>query len=254
MRMSLLATTVVVCAMASPAHADTRTLSMALGTDYAPWVDREMEGHGLATRAIVMAAERGGIADFEVEWVPWSRAIGQVRQGTSDVTFPWLKTEEREAEFLFTDRPLVTQGDYAWTLASTADVNSPDDMAGKTMCIPNGYAVVATAAAFQEAGQLSIEDPPDMAGCFRLLNAGRVDFVMSIEGEALEAMAAAGLAKDAIHRSTEPMNVTDFYALVGKQNPDAQAIIDLLDEGLSAIIDDGSLQALYAEGGVSAGL
>lgn len=221
------------------------TLTIAVGDDYGPWVDRELPHGGYATRLVELAAERAGAKVTETIWVPWKRAFEITRTAEADVTMPWIRTPERETEFLFTD-PIVTLSDFVYFRAD-APVETPEDMPGKRMCLPRGYSISGPVAGFIDSGAVQRQSPADMASCFKLLDAGRVDFIVAASTEAPVAIEAAGLPTARFGQSAKPHAEQQLSIIASKGNPKGAAIIALLNEGIAAMEADGTAQALRAQ-------
>jgi polar amino acid transport system substrate-binding protein len=46
--------------------------------------------------------------DSELEWLPWARALRKTEKAQLNATFPWYKSKQREAKFLFS-APLASE-------------------------------------------------------------------------------------------------------------------------------------------------
>lgn len=216
-------------------------VTLSLGDDYPPWVDRTLPDDGAAVRIVREALNRGGVDSLEIHWRPWSRAIGEVELGLHDMTFPWVWTEERAERFLFS-RPLFVQGDYLYSRPGDP-VRTFGDLSGRSLCLPQGYTLIGVPAAMEAAGTLTRYAPNGMDACFRMLLGGRLDAVLSAAGEARAVMQAEGITPADVQRSPDPAHVIPLYVLVGRSNPHADGLMAALNAGLAAMREDGSLRA-----------
>jgi ABC-type amino acid transport substrate-binding protein len=126
---------------------------------------------------------------------------------------------------------------------SPIQADSVADLAGKTYCLPNGYAESDTLAAMRRADQLTRTKPPSMAHCMQLLDIGRVDFVVANAHVGRAAMAKVfGNAM-----RTRFLNVViaraDLHVLFPRAQPGSEAARERFNEALAAIRQNGT----YAE-------
>lgn len=220
------------------------TVTIAVGDDYGPWVDRTLPHGGFVLGLIERAVGRVGGMSLETVWTPWNRALELARRGDADMTAPWIWTPARDRDFLLT-RPIVSLDVYVYFRAGDS-VETPADMRGKSLCLPLGYATYGAVEALIAAGELTRESPASMTACFRMLNARRVDFAVVAETEAPVAIREAGLAADRFGRSGAPLESQALRVLVSRASPNAKAILEGLDAAFAAMEADGATQALRA--------
>ena len=75
-------------------------VQLVTGDDYAPFTDRELPQGGMLTELVQQALLQAGHQP-KLSWLPWKRGYQATLRGQFDVTFPYLKTAEREADYLF---------------------------------------------------------------------------------------------------------------------------------------------------------
>ena len=229
---------------AIPGHASDLRISLAVGDDYPPWVDRALPGGGYAV-ALIREGARRAQHDFSLNWVPWRRAFETVKNGEAGITVPWIDTPDRRVDFLYS-KPIIVQSDYIYTRKVDPEIRTASDMAGKRVCAPNGYTVYGDLETLIEDGQLERQTPPDMETCLRILEAGRVDFVVSVETEA-SAIIRQTRTENVFRQSPEPLMTFTFHAMVGKANPRAEDLITFLNWTIDTLEQDGTAARLKAE-------
>lgn len=85
-------------------------LTFALG-EFKPLVGKSYPDMGTLTKKVDLVLKEMGIKG-KYEFYPWGRSYKEVLVGRSFGTFPWLKTPEREAKFLF-NSIAIGSNDYA---------------------------------------------------------------------------------------------------------------------------------------------
>lgn len=235
----------LVSVAALPAAAESMKITVAVGDAYPPWVAQELENGGYATHLVELATKRAGHTVVETVWVPWARAYELTKTGEADVTMPWVYTEERAVDFLYT-KPIIVLNTYVYTKAGAPTMATKDDMRGKRLCLPNAYSTSGPLKELMDEGALTRQSPPDMASCFRMLNGGRVDFISIAETEAPGAIAESGIDPANIARGAQPLNQQELSIIVGRKNPNAEKIVTFLDDQIAAMEQDGTLADLRA--------
>lgn len=99
------------------------TITAAIG-DYPPYTSESDINARLAEEIVVAAFEASGY-QLKVHRTPWKRALEKARSGVVDITFPWLKTPSKSADFWYSDafidvqEALIHRKDnpFSWTTA-----------------------------------------------------------------------------------------------------------------------------------------
>jgi len=217
-------------------------LELATGDHYEPFTAKELPEGGMAT-AIVRAVYDHLGRSIRVTFLPWKRAYAMTLRGRFAATFPYIRTDERDADYLYS-APIYTVREHAIVAnGSPIRANSVDDLAGKTYCLPNGYAASDTLAAMRRADQLTRTTPPSMAHCMQLLDIGRVDFVVANAHVGRAAMAKVfGNAMRTRFLDVIVANA-NLHVLFPRTQPGSEAALRRFNEALAAIRENGR----YAE-------
>lgn len=199
--------------------------------DWPPMVDEDMEGFGKHSRHVTEIFSAMG---FRVKFVflSWPRAYELTRRGDYVGTFPWLRTAEREHDFLV-PKHAIAQAHHKGFYKSSfypdgLDLTSFDDL------LPLGLRPVVVASYWQEQEfikrgiEAEIVSNPEAA--WRFLDAGRGDIMFEEEevgwhdlknlfGEdAMKTFATTNLI------TTEPM-----YTLISRNHPDGPRLLKAFD-------------------------
>ncbi|RED48070.1 substrate-binding periplasmic protein [Aestuariispira insulae] len=233
--------TLMVLALMGLGNAHAETIKLVTGDEYPPYTDKKLEGGGAAVVITEMALKESGM-DSTLSWAPWSRAMKDVGAGKQDASFPWGKTPEREADFLFSRNVYSSDPSYGYVLAGSPTINSPDDMKGKTVCLPAGYGEFGHVGTLIASGDLKRRDPKDMAACFKLLERGQVDFVDSAIADAEGAAAEALGDASKVARSEFQTSAAGLHFIVARSHANAQALVDAFDAGFDKLMAAGKIE------------
>jgi len=215
------------------------------GNNFEPYTDEDLPEGGVAP-AIVRAvyAEMG--RDVQVDFLPWKRAYQQARFAEYDAIFPYLKTAERQREFLYTEpvvpvvrRALVRSGD-AREAASVADLK------GTTLCLPIGYALPDSLKPHVQAGDIGRLKPQRMGNCFKLLKLGRADFIVINEHQGRHASGKHYGSREAVRFLDVVLARTGLHMLFPKARDDAETARKRFDRALARIRENGTYHRILA--------
>ena len=234
-RLKLLAAAIATIFFSGTVLAQTPTLAIG---EYSPFVAQQLPEYGV-TAAIVSAAFNAQGIDVQYDFLPWKRGYTQTLNGKYVGTFPYLKTPERESSFLYSE-PIFTDRFRLFVLQPQ---QNQSNWYNKRVCIPLGYDTTQIQA-FTSANQITFEQPPDIANCFKMLKRNRVDAVWVSE------LVAADTNRELFgaDAKTYPCNVnlldeSKYYFIVSKTLSQANQWMSRFDEGLKKIRKNGR----YAE-------
>ncbi|WP_394182182.1 LysM peptidoglycan-binding domain-containing protein [Yoonia maritima] len=238
----------------APADDEPITISLVTGSGYAPFTDESMEGGGIYTQLVRAAMDTvEPKATTSIIFVnDWGSHLETLLPSNAfDGAFPWLRpnceapetlTEDSIARcenFLHSDpfyeiidglvvdatSPLATTQDYA-------------DFHGTTICLPQDYTDALLAADGLVEPTITLSRPAEPEDCIQQLNAGEVQAVSMEQRQASDIITRLGLDEKFIF-NPNLNNVSTLAVYVGKDNPDAEQIIALLNEGLNEIRENG---------------
>ena len=241
-RRSLLACCLYVAAACLPAKAE--TVALTTGQDDPPFTDSARPDGGIATRLVLEVFRAMGV-QTRLDWLPWRRGYSLTRSGVYQASFPYLKTAERERDFLYSE-PIFSDFSYVWTRAD--ETIGPDDPArfkGRTLCVPLGYhsPLLDLLGAMIDRDEVKVERPDTPERCVQMLVAGRVDALSGQEAEIAAPIQVLGLAGRIAHDPT-PLARLDFHVIFSRTG--AGDLPDRFNAALRRMKDDGRYAALMA--------
>ena len=244
--------------LGSPGNRD--RINLLTGDDYAPFTDRQLPNGGLFTE-LVDAAMSGVRPEksFGINWVnDWSSHFEPLLSNAFlDMSFPWIKpdcgtdpTTYRCANLVFSD-PMFEMLVLLFTNeANPVQFTTEDDILGKTICRPEGYATFFfdhRGRNWLRDGKITLVAPEGPAECFEMLAAGTVDGVVMNEFTGREKIRELGLQDQVNVALGHPINIDSLHVVAHKDHPEAEALITLVNEGLAGIRESGEYQRIVDE-------
>jgi polar amino acid transport system substrate-binding protein len=218
-------------------------LHLVTGPDFKPFTDPGLPGGGMhvdIVKAAFAKVGRGVTVSFE----PWARGYSDAQQLRFDGTFPYARTDERARDFLYSDllyanisRPYVLAG-ASWKAIDLKD------LAGKIMCNPVGYVVQMPIQDMVASGAIRVERPTSMPQCFKMLKAGRVDFVDCVDTQAKAAALEIFGASDAVKPLAAVLGAGGEFFIISRQHPDHERILADFNRGLAMLRASGEYDAI----------
>lgn len=207
-------------------------LRLATGNGYPPFADQSLPEGGLATALVKQVLDETN-TPYTLDWVPWNRAETLGASGRYDAIFPYMKSQERLADFLYSEPLYTVKARVFVRRASTIRLATRADLSGMKLCKPLGYAVEESLRDAIESGDIDVESPVNMEACLRMLKAGRVDGIVDAEHTFWPAAAAVSeTARQDFEARGLVIQETTLHLIVSRQNPRAPQIIDSFNQGL----------------------
>jgi len=226
-----------------PAYAQADSLRLVTGDDYAPFTGKALPAGGMLTQLVQRALAERKIAS-SLDWRPWNRGYLKTLQGEYDATFPYVRSPQREAEYLYS-APLFVAEQHLFSRADEPiEMDDPASMRGKRLCYPLGWQPPKHIQELLDQQLLTRHSPVGLKECARLLLLGRDDFFVADKrlGEAALRLTGAPLTR--FRSSTRALSSSALHLIVPRTHPRAAAIIEQFNQGLAALHASGEYQRL----------
>lgn len=220
-------------------------LRLATGDDYPPFTGRSLPGGGLITEIVTRVLQAMGRSP-QIVWLPWRRGYVEAASGDVFGTFPYIRTPERERQFLFSAPLLEVTNRVFVRRDAQLSFERVEDLSGARGCMMLGGAHPRALQALIDAGRITVEAPDSLASCFRMLQAGRVDFVSINEWVAPYAAREALGHEDMVRPIGPPIEVLTQHLIVARSLPGAQVFIAQFDAALAKLRHSGDIEAIVA--------
>ncbi|MCW0234597.1 MAG: transporter substrate-binding domain-containing protein [Ferrovibrio sp.] len=247
---------ILICAMAvalglaQPGHAADNPaagrLALVSGEDYPPFADPRLPGGGLAVMLVRRVVEAMG-ATAKIDFMPWRRGYEETLRGRYDATFPYVRTAERERDFLYSDSLIQVRQVVFMSAGRRFSYRSPEDLRGRRACIALGYAPPAVLQAMLDRDLVARVTPASASACPGLVAADRADFFVQDERIGAATVARAGLADAIVTVGNLPFGSTDLHVIVPRDRPGAAELIRRFNDGLRRLRDSGDYEHLLLQ-------
>jgi polar amino acid transport system substrate-binding protein len=235
-----------------------RRVEFLTADGYPPFTGRSLEGGGMLTEVISSAMslikqEAKGRFDFGISWVnDWSAHLNPLLLTRAfDVGYPWARpdcdsaaaldatSQFRCRRFFFSD-PLyeVTTSLF---VRNGSPITTLQSVTGGTLCLPAGqatYELDQGGRNWVRDGKITLMRPPTVDECFRLLDNGTVEGVVSTEYSGRASIISLGLA-DRIRMLDQPVALTPLHIVISKSHPHARTILYYVNTSLAKLRDSG---------------
>lgn len=227
---------------------------------YEPFTGRALPGGGIVTDIVsrsldLIKKEAEGDFDYKISWVnDWAAHLDPLLINRAfDAGFPWTKpncenfgeldkdTQFRCRNFFFSDpvyeifTVLVTKKD------SDLAFDRDDDIVGRTLCQPYGY---STSVLDQDGrnwikdNQIVLMRPQTPEDCFRLLNEGVIDAVVTSDLTGKAVISALGIT-DSVKIIERPVSIGTLNVIVPKTHPQARTLLYYVNSALKKLKETG---------------
>ena len=208
-------------------------LTLVTGNDYPPFTDKALPKGGMTTEIITTVFANLGYRT-EVSYRPWKRGRDETKNAKFVATFPYIHTDEREKDFLFSE-PLHTLRTRIF-VSNQSSINNIEDLDSKRICIPLGFGVTQTINEF--LGKNIIREkgnPVDLAGCLKMIQSGRKDFFVLNETNGWITIQNTYNSRNDFRVLDAIVEEETEHLLISKSYPDGSSILNRFNSGLTEL-------------------
>lgn len=214
-----------------------------------PFTSKSVPHYGVASHIVTEAFALVGV-EVEYGFFPWKRAMKLARDGKWGGSIIWYDTEERRADFLYSD-PIVPATQAFFHLKSYQfDWDGFESLADLRVGGTSEYSYGAEFDAAEQAGVfLTYRAISDEVGLTNLLK-GRIDV---FPGELLvtyEQIRDTFSKEDATLFTHHPKHISKapLHLLLSKKAPESDEMHDRFNEGLKRLKESGKYDEIIADG------
>lgn len=226
-------------------------VELTTGPDYPPFADPKLADGGVATRIVVTVFRQMGLAPV-VDWLPWRRGYKLTKQGVYLASFPYLRTAERERDFLYSER-IYSDDSYLWTRVNDRIIGKAgerlvaDEAAsfkGRTICVPEGYSTPLASFLQQmtDRHEINVESPRSLDQCVTMLASGRVDAFSGQISEIEPSIQAQGLQSKILR--SKMIAKLDYFVVFTRNDDRSAELLRQFNQTLAGMKRDGSYDSL----------
>lgn len=241
--------------------ANSQNIQFLTGTNYAPYVEKNLPEGGFSTELIHRAMQFDGqpanyLIDVIGDWGSHLQPL--LENGSYDIGYPWFKPDcsntanlgrasTWRCENLLWSRPLheivVT---FYGRAGEVENISTASDASGMTLCRPDGYFTHDLEAAGLVAPTITRVAPTTPEECFEMLAAKEVDLVsvnIDTSDRIIQSLGMEERTAEVIDLST----IQTLHAVGMRTNPQTRIILRRLDKGLKAIQESGQFREVAAK-------
>jgi len=205
----------------------------------------DAEAPGFSTEVLKhVFAAIGQEASFEE--FPWARAAGLVFRGERDAIFTAFRNDERARFCHFPNEPLARDKWVFFVRAADAGrlkFSSFDDLVGHDIAVLRGASISPEFWNFVRQHQNFAETASDEAN-FRMLEAGRVDYVVASFANGMRLIGSLGLDGKVQPLLSRSLKEDDMYVIFSKERV-SPAFVDSFSNALHQFKQSEAFRAIY---------
>lgn len=211
-------------------------MKLVSGENYFPFAAAQIPQRGWSF-AVINAVFADMNVDVSIEILPWTRGFQWTLDGHYIGTFPYVYSEERAKDFIYSD-PINWVPVHLYVSAAS-DILSMDQLYGKTLCLPHGYVLDSWSKQFYQKFDFSISHAQNAIGCAGQVLKGWSD-VSQINGyfTRKETLDRFGSLDGVRVLATEVASIP-LHFIIAKGTPDADSIMQRFNTSLKAITASG---------------
>lgn len=219
------------------------SLSLVTGAGYPPFADPHLPGGGTAVVLVRRIFETMDVG-AQIEVLPWRRGYEETLRGRFAATFPYVRTPEREADFLYS-APLIDVRQVVFAAVDRSFAyHGPEDLRGRRVCLALGYAPPRALEAMIAQHQIERLTPPSAEMCPALVHTGRADFFVQDQRIGIALVAKAGLDGRVAVVPGPPVGTAQLHLIVPRNREDATGLIARFDAALARLRAGGGYERL----------
>lgn len=229
----------------SPPLVASEILKLTTG-EFPPYISSNSQYLGPLSQIVSLSFEELGYKTH-IDFNPWNRALKMAEKGRVDATYAWSVKADRQVHFLYS-KPLFIFEQRAFSL-NKAQLNVARTAPAKSvrLCRPQGYTLQGHSQLLVNSGVAVHFIPPDVATCFNMLKAERVDIVVVDKLEGYSYASKAFKSLDEVKVLDKVFFKYSNHLLVSKKHPNAEKLIEDFNQGLDNLMASGRYQTILSD-------
>ncbi len=228
------------------------TISIVVGGNWAPFTEESLEQGGMITEIANVAMAQSSVKpDYKIDFInDWGAHLNPlIADHHYDISLVWFRPNCNVMDLLgegskFRCNNLDwSESMYEQIFGYYTDIEKPeftsyDQFQGKTICRPEGYSTFMLEEKGLSDPIITLAIAPSPEACFEGLAEGEYDAVALAHDTAQGVIASLGL-KEKVRYNEGISQALTLHAVTAKTNPNGEAALAALDDGLRTIKDNG---------------
>ncbi len=216
--------------------------------EWTPWLAEDLKYYGGASRVVTEAFALEGVT-VEYGFFPWKRAYSLGQTGKWDGSVIWIKTPEREKEFVFCDPVLIQQRVFYHLKDFEFEWETIEDLKGLTIGGTLEYTYGAEFDNAEKAKILKVKRVPNDVINFRKLLKGKIQ-IFPMEPDVAAGLLKKNFTPEDISTLTfhpQPLARKAYHLILSKKYPHAANMCDVFHRGLTRLKANGKYNQYLTE-------
>lgn len=150
-----------------------QTIKISTG-EWPPYTSKSIPDGGIAIKRTAEILQQAGFTP-EFTYLPWKRAYNEAKAGKFDASVAWIKTPERERDFIFSALVLSAQNVVFYNRRVAFKWDKEEDLKNYRFGASTGYAYGPIFDGLRKRNQLNVKDASNDLINLKKLIAGRID-------------------------------------------------------------------------------
>ncbi len=193
-------------------------ITIITGNDYGPYTDEKLPDGGVYTYFVKQILNKMEFK-YSIEFYPWARGYEMIKRAKAALSFPYIKTVERQAEIIYSEYPLMTSNLYLITnhKKTNSNKNKILDFKGSIICSPVGYAKERSIQEMLSKNLLSEIKEFNAKDCLNAVLEGKADLVAT-NNEYLLERKKQGMNESLFRKINSPLASNPLYVIFPKSS------------------------------------
>lgn len=200
---------------------------------FIPFSGEAVMKSGMSTEIITRAFAEVGYT-IKVDFMPWKRGYRDTLQHKYFGTFPYVKNEEREKLFLYSQPTYTARVFFFVRNNFKIKYTKDEDLKGLTTCVPLGYSTKEIER-FIKKGLITVQSPLTDESCFRMLEKGRVQLFSINEITGWRVIRKIYGDTKGFRTLGDPLIDNSYHLIIPKSYPNGKKMIEQFNQGLDKV-------------------
>lgn len=221
----------------------TDTIRIVSGPHYPPFSADYLPDHGLGPFLVSRIFEATG-SNVVSSFRPWKRAYRETLQRKYDAVLPYTTTPDRLRDFLFS-APVFKVDAFIYVRSDSGiDAQSLSELKGMKYCNPLGFADGRALGRMESEGDLTRLSPATLENCFKMLEAGRIDFIKTNPHVAQYMTSNHDFPAEKVRALPFIVETAFLHVMVPRTHTGGEALIDTFNRSFKSMKASGRIREL----------
>jgi polar amino acid transport system substrate-binding protein len=212
-----------------------------------PFIDPQSSSEGLSLEIVRAAFKTQGYT-IKHSYIPWARAMKNLKEGKIDIIPNTWMTEERKQFLEYSNTYISNEIKFIKKAGDPFEFNGLSSLKGKKVGTVRGYGY---GDEFSNSSDFKREDVSSIHQNIKKLILGRIDLTLEDEIVARVAIAQKDpQLLEAIAFTNNALSTNTMHITSGKANPNHKEYIDAFNKGLKIIKDNGEFSVILKKYGI----